>query len=116
MREWGDEIIRHKYDPLPDEPRYRKKAKKRRVRSDHKHEYEEVCVDAHDSVITSKGRFRSYHIACRCKICGRLYDMHDFTLNSEVREPPKDMRMFEVDDIFKLWDMRYLPDDLEVVR
>ena len=51
-----EDSLRHKYDPLPeDAPRHRKKSKKRHVRSDHKHEYEKVCIDAHMKVHTREG-------------------------------------------------------------
>ena len=111
MSDWGDEVIRHKYDPLPDEPRYRKKAKKRHVRSDHKHEYEDVCVDAHGYTITSEGRFPYYHIARRCKVCGRTYT---YKARVDMHEPPKNMKLFEVKNWVELWRARELPDESEV--
>ena len=97
MREWGDEILDHKYKPLPEEaPRHRKKAKKRHERSDHKHDYEEVVVDSPNACsVRRDGRHKAYHKATRCRICGRVYDMR---MHAFEDEPPAGMRMFRVDD------------------
>lgn len=109
MSEWGDEVLRHKYDPLPeDAPRHRKMSKKRHVRSDHKHEYEDVCVDAHSHGITFGGTVRLYHRATRCKLCGRLQNVRFWAFEDE---PPEDMPLYEVDDIIELARMRSLPED-----
>ena len=109
--DWGEEVLRHKYDPLPeDAPRHRKKSRKRHVRSDHKHEYETVCIDAHDYVI-SGGRYHFYRIGRRCRICGRL---KDYRTNTNQREVPEGMRLFEVDGWDTLFKTRYLSDELEV--
>lgn len=70
--DWKEDALRHKYDPLPEEPRHRKKARKRHVRSDHRHEYEEVLVDAHDDVLRDGEWRKVYHVRDRCKVCGRV--------------------------------------------
>ena len=115
MSEWKEDAIRHKYDPLPEDgPRHKKKAKRKHVRSDHKHEYEEVCIDAHAHVYRrGVGRVHVYFMGTRCRVCGRL---HDLRLGGSITEPPKGMRLFEVGGTFALIDMRVLPDETEVVR
>ena len=111
MGDWGDEVLRRKYDPIPDEPRYRKKAKKAHVRSDHKHVYETVAVDEeHAYVVDRTGRHKAYHMAERCRICGRIGDAKFHTF---LGEPPKGMRMFRVDSFLSLFE-KTLPDELEV--
>ena len=109
---WGDDAIRHKYQPLPEEaPRHRKKSRKRHVRSDHKHEYEQVCIDASSSVITIGGRRKCYHIGKRCKVCGRLRDVHLWAAEEQV---PEGMPLYRVDDVLKLVRMKELPDGMRV--
>lgn len=98
------------YDFDEEAPRYRKKSRKRHVRSDHKHEYENVCVDAHTETRTRDGVFPSYHIATRCKICGRLYDVKTWA----TREIPKEMPLYEVADFWELFQMKMLPDGMRV--
>lgn len=114
MSDWKQEAIHHKYDPLPEDgPRHRKKARKRHVRSLHKHEYEDVCVDTHSYILMRGGEKRQYlHVARRCKVCGRVSDTRAM---GGLSEPPDGMRLFEVDDVLALLD-RVLPDDLEVTR
>ena len=102
-----EDSLRHKYTPLPDEPRYKKKAKKRRVRSDHKHEYEDVCVDAHSHLLAHGTRQPIYYIGTRCKVCGRLQNVR---LRYDVHEPPEDMPLYEVRDFLELAVMRELPE------
>lgn len=111
MSDWHEDALRHKYDPLPEEPRFKKKRRKVHVRSDHKHEYEEVCVDAHSEVVTRKGRFPTYHLVERCKVCGRIRDMRFWRYDPE---PPKDMPLYEVEDFFDLVSMKVLPEELKV--
>ena len=94
--DWKEDAIRHKYAPLPDEPRHRKKAKKRHVRSDHKHEYEEVAIDAGTYTRSNGKRSESYHKGMRCKVCGRLHNVRFWTWYGE---PPKDMPLYEVDGL-----------------
>lgn len=101
MSDWGDEVIRYKYDPLPEEPRHRKKAKKRHVKSDHKHEYEKVCIDAHTYSVTSDGRLPMYYVGTRCKVCGRLQDVRH---SGFIGEPPKGMPLYEIDGIMGLFE------------
>lgn len=103
-----EDSIRHKYGPLPDEPRYRKKSKKRHVRSDHKHEYELVCIDAHTNVTTHRGRFPYYYIGMRCKVCGRMQNVRSRT---DVHDPPAGMPLYEVEDFHALYNMKVLPED-----
>ena len=114
MGKWEDDAIHHKYDPLPDEPRFRgKRKRKRHVRSDHKHDYERVCIDAHTATHTRDGVFPSFHIGVRCKVCGRL---HNIKFWQFMREPPSDMPLYEVKDFFELIEMRTLPNENEVTR
>jgi hypothetical protein len=94
-------------------PRYRKKSKKHHVKSDHRHDYEEVCIDAGSSVIMPDGRHTSYHMGVRCKVCGRLSNVKMWRYEDE---PPQDMRLFEVEDFYELLSMKYLPDGMEVTR
>lgn len=100
-----------KYAPIPEEPRYRKKAKKKHVRSDHRHEYETVCVDAH-SVVSTRGVRRPYmHFIKRCKVCGRIGDV---SIRAGVHEPPEDMPLYEVDDWLSLWVGKVLSEEMRV--
>ena len=103
--------IRYKYDPLPEEPRYKKRRKKAHVRSDHKHDYEQVCVDTHSETVTREGRFPSYCIAVRCRICGRLKDVK---LWQSIRKPPEGMPLYEVDRLLDLIVMKAIPDEMKV--
>lgn len=112
MREFGDELIHYKYDPLPEEPpRHRKKVKKQSARSDHKHEYEEVCIDTHSSVVKHGGEFPAYHLGIRCKICGRLKNVKLWRFEGHM---PSDMPLYMVDDFFELVKMKVLPEELGV--
>lgn len=108
MGDWAEDALRHKYDPLPeDAPRHRKKSKKRHAKSDHKHEYEEVCVDAHTESFAHKEYVPTFHIAVRCRVCGRLQNVK---LWQFVDKPPDDMPLYEVDDFYELVTMKELPD------
>lgn len=112
MSDWHEDALRHKYDPLPEEgPRHRKKAKKRHVRSDHRHDYETVCVDAHSFLLHHGTRRPLYHIAYRCKVCGRLRDSH---VVRDIHEPPEGMPLYEVRDFLELALMRELPEERRV--
>ena len=107
-----DEGHNHKYDPIPEEPpRHHKKVKKRHVKSDHKHDYEDVCIDAHSYRRTLDGRFPYLYIGSRCKICGRLNDWHG---EYGLTEPPDGMPFYKVNDLFELLDTKFLPDDRKV--
>ena len=92
--DWKEDALRHKYDPLPEEPRHRKKAKKRHVRSDHRHDYEEVAIDAGMETPIIGVRHRAHHMGMRCKVCGRLRDVRFLCSNGE---PPEDVPLYEVD-------------------
>ena len=92
--DWKEDALRHKYDPLPEEPRHRKKAKKRHVKSDHRHDYEEVALDAGTESFFWGERHRAYHMGIRCKVCGRLRDVKFLWFDDE---PPEDMPLYEVD-------------------
>lgn len=108
----GTESLRHKYDPLPENaPRHRKKAKKRRVRSDHRHEYEDVCIDAHAAVYRRGERRHVYYMGTRCKVCGRLADVR---MGAGLYVPPEGMPLFEVDGLLDLLGMKVLPDSAKV--
>ena len=104
MSNWDEDVIHYKYDPIPDEPRYRKRAKRRHVKSDHKHEYEDV------SIVVTGYRKPLVHIGQRCKLCGRLYDYR----HTRLAEPPAGMRVFEVEELPTLWSLKVLPEDMEV--
>ena len=110
--DWKEDALRHKYDPLPDEPRHRKKAKKRHVRSDHKHEYEEVAIDAGTESFFWGMRHRDYHMGMRCKVCGRLRNVK---LWERRDEPPEDVPLYEVDGFNDLF-AKYLGDERLVRR
>lgn len=107
-----EDELRRKYAPIPDEPRHKKKAKKRHVRSDHKHVYEEVCIDAdtYSYDYQKREKVKKYQIGKRCMICGRLDDV---TWDNRHDEPPKGMRLFKVDGIKGLF-AKVLSEDLEV--
>ena len=101
----------HRQTPIPDEPRTRKKAVKQRDRSDHKHEYELVAIDSHSYEYLGRGKVRQvYDVGERCRICGRLGDVHFRNVYST-----EGMRLFEVDGLDGLLS-RYLPEDKEVKR
>lgn len=105
-----EDSLRHKYAPLPEEPRYRKKAKKKHTRSDHKHDYEQVCVDDHSFVRSHGVRLPCMNIVKRCKVCGRIGGV-----SSVIHEPPKeDMPLYVVPDCLYLWTAKALPSELEV--
>lgn len=115
MSERKEDAIRHKYDPLPEDgPRHKKKAKRKHVRSDHKHEYEDVCIDSHRQVYTrEEGWTHVYDLGRRCRICGRLDDV----TYRGLREPPEGMRLFEAENVLEIFlGTRVLPDETEVVR
>ena len=111
MSEWKEDAIRHKYEPLPeDSPRHRKKAKKRHVRSDHKHVYEEVCVDTGSCSIYRMGKkVPFFHVAKRCSVCGRIK-------SSRIREgePPEDTPLYMVGDYLEFMLMDELPERYRV--
>lgn len=106
-----EDSLRHKYTPLPEEPRHRKKAKKRHMRSDHKHEYEKVCIDAHTHLLRRGERLHVYHIGKRCKVCGRLGEAR---LVTDVCEPPAGMPLYEVGNFFDFVVMKELPESMKV--
>jgi hypothetical protein len=106
-----EDSLRHKYTPLPEEPRFKKRAKKKHVRSDHKHEYETVCIYAHSGVVTREGRFLAYHLGARCKVCGRLRDVKMWRYGKAL---PESIPLYEVEDFFDLVSMKVLPEELKV--
>ena len=109
--DWKEDSLRHKYDPLPEDgPRHRKRARKVHVRSDHRHDYERVCVDDHSRVF-SRGEERPlYTLVDRCRVCGRVGNTRR---RPELREPPEGMPLYEVEQ-FETWFMRVLPEDRRV--
>lgn len=94
--DWKEDALHHKYDPLPEEPRHRKKAKKRHVKSDHKHEYEEIAIDAGTYTISMGERRKNYHMGMRCRVCGRL---HNVRFSNWREEPPEDLPLYKVDGL-----------------
>lgn len=112
MSSWKEDAIHHKYAPLPEEPRHKKKAKKKHVRSDHKHIYEKVAVDAHSSVISAKkGRRPYYYVVDRCRACGRIGGK-----TSTAYEVPDGMKLYDTGDWFTYVKLGELPDEYEVKR
>jgi len=105
-----EDSLRHKYTPLPEEPRYKKKAKKKHTRSDHKHDYEQVYIDAHTFVHRHGKKVPYLYLGKRCKVCGRLHDWK----HTNVSEPPDGMPLYEVPNWSFLWDEKTLPSELEV--
>ena len=94
-------------------PRHRKVSKKRHVRSDHKHEYEQVCIDGHGFVFSHGTKKPLYWVGRRCRVCGRLQDAR---MRPDLHEPPEGMRLFDVRD-FILFDIgSELPESYEVRR
>ena len=107
-----EDSLRHKYGTLPeDAPRHRRRSKKKHVRSNHRHEYEEVCVDADSYFIIGNGRFSTYHLAVRCKVCGRVQNVKLWQFDNE---PPKDLPLYRVNDFWELLKMKVLPDEMRV--
>ena len=94
-------------------PRHRKVSKKRHVRSDHKHEYEQVCIDCHAWAVGRNGRHAFMYVGRRCKVCGRLADVR---CELDMHEPPSDMRLFEVTDFVEFMGLTELPESYEVRR
>lgn len=112
MSDWHEDALRHKYDPLPEDgPRHRKKAKKRHVRSDHRHEYETVCVDAHSFVWREGAKVPYMTVVSRCKLCGRVGDVQ---FRSDINEPPDDMPLYKVDGWDYLFNHKELPEERRV--
>lgn len=102
------EHARRKSTPIPDEPRPKKKAVKHRERSDHRHEYERIAIDAHTYEYSHGEKRPVFHVGERCRICGRLGNVYFRNAYST-----EGMRLFEVDDWRELME-RYLPEDKEV--
>jgi hypothetical protein len=99
-------------DPMEEPPRHRRKRKRRHIRSDHKHEYETVCVDDGSYVIERGVRRPRYCVAERCAVCGRVGDLR----LTSYEELPDGMPLYEVNDWMELWRERYLPKSAEVRR
>lgn len=92
-------------------PRYRKKSKKNHVKSDHKHEYERVCIDAHVVIFSHGHKVPYMYLVDRCKICGRIGDLKS---QADLHEPPTEMPLFEVADFWELLEMKMLPEAMRV--
>lgn len=103
MSEWKEDVIKYKYDPLPEEVRYtKKKQKSKSKKSDHKHNYAK-CLFA----TTWHGQRRKvgFSDGTYCTICGRIGDRYIFnTLVSEDKNP---------DNLPIFWDIdffaKYVP-------
>lgn len=106
-----EDSLRHKYTPLPEEPRYKKKAKKKHTRSDHKHDYEQVCIDAHEFAYRHGKEVPYLYLGKRCKVCGRIGDLREMP---DMSEPPEGMPLYDVPDWLFLWTEKALPSELEV--
>ena len=107
-----EDSLRHKYTPLPDEPRYRKRKRKLHVKSDHRHEYEEVCINAHGITFFHGEHLPYFYIATRCKVCGRLGDVR---VRSDIHEPPEGMPLYDVGDYSYFFDHKTLPSERRVL-
>lgn len=92
-------------------PRHRKKAKRSHVRSDHKHEYEQVCIDGHGYIVSHGIKAPFYWVGSRCRVCGRLQDAR---VRPDMHEPPEGMRLFEVEDFVMFVIGGELPESYEV--
>ena len=111
MSDWHESSLRHKYDPLPEDgPRHKKKPKKKRVRSDHRHEYEQVCINAHSFVYRSGLKLPRLYLGTRCKVCGRVGDCRA----TNLQEPPEGMPLYEVPSWDYLIYNKFLPSEMEV--
>lgn len=97
-------------DPLEEPPRHRRKRKRRRIRSDHKHDYELVCIDSGMMVRFGGQSERIYQSAERCRICGRI---GRYMLDEWHGKPPEGLRMFRTDGPLDTWGV---PDDREVTE
>lgn len=72
MSEWKESKLEHKYTPLPEEPRYtKKKQKKKVIKSDHKHYYED-CLFRRVYVSRSGTKGLRIYGGTYCPICGRV--------------------------------------------
>lgn len=112
MSDWKQESINRKYAPIPeDAPRHRKRSKKKNVRSDHKHEYETVCVDGHSYAYRHGATHKCYYLAKRCKICGRIGDVD---MRTNLFEPPEGMPLYDAGDFSSLFGMKYLTEEMRV--
>ena len=76
MSEWKKSAIEHKYAELPEKPRYKKKKKKVRVRSDHKHIYACSIFDSGQYEYRNHEKVPAYNIITYCVRCGRIDDIH----------------------------------------
>lgn len=116
MGDWKEDSLRHKYAPLPeDAPRHHKKSKKVHIRSDHRHQYENVAIDT-GNVLICGGRKCPYVVVTRrCKVCGRLGETL-MTRTVELDKVHKGMRLFKVDGLLEFYKLKGLPEELEVER
>ena len=107
-----EDSLRHKYAPLPDEPQFKKKKpKKPRVRSNHKHVYETVCVDDHSRMYRDGRKIPYMNFVKRCKVCGRIGDVK---IKAGVHEPPGDMSFYVVPSWMYLWTEKTLSEEMRV--
>ena len=113
MGEWKEDALHHKYDPLPeDDPRHRKKAKKQRERSDHKHEYETVAIMGAGAYYRDGEIYEHPYIGKRCKVCGRLCNNWKSLRGAD--KVPDGMRVFRIDGLLALLVAKVLTEDMEV--
>ena len=98
-------------DEGEESPRHRKHAKKRHVRSNHRHDYECVCIDSHSFVNHGGVRTPYYHVGERCRECGR---MRNVWARRDLHEPPEGMRLFDTGDYLCFAFARKLPESMEV--
>lgn len=97
-----------RHDPMEEPTHYRRKRKRRHVRSDHKHDYELVCIDSGMMARFGSHRERIYEGAERCRICGRI---GRYRLDEWRGEPPEGLRRFKTNGVLDTW---IVPDDKEV--
>ena len=97
-----------RYDPMEETPRHRRKHKRKRVRSDHKHDYELVCVDSSMFVRSGGETEHLYESAERCRVCGRVAR---YRFDQWRGEPPKGLRLFKTCYVTDTW---HIPKETEV--
>lgn len=71
--EWKESKLRYKYTELPDEPRYKKKkSKKRVIKSNHKHHYENCLFKTNIYSYVSGKKVPYMYGGVYCTICGKI--------------------------------------------
>lgn len=79
---------------------------KGRSRSDHKHEYEDIVIDAHSYMLHEGRKTPFLYCAKRCKVCGRLAHVNT---RVDLQTPPAGVPLYEVADLLELMGLKTLP-------